>query len=435
MASRRIPRAPNADRPGEPTSGTIPIDQAPAEAAATTEAELAVATSAAPAPQSPAAPAGRGAQVAVRDYVRPAARESPGIIRAHPTSEVASPEAPSAEPVRPAVAPLFSNEGLLQTRTGIGADLKHLLGPAAGAAAAIVGFGTALPHKVGDWWLFSQESRRQPASPKLLALASLLVGLALIVGVLDVFKSIDRASLDSAAGAMTPASSSGGAAGGSRLSTPPASAGSGAETVAGASAAAPSAGSAASARETNPLGPTPAPGATPAPGSTPAPGASTSPGVSMPPAASPDPTPIPTPVSTATPLVTAPPTPMPTATPIPTAAPTPAPTLAPLAVAITQATPPTAHGDDGTFVIESLPGATCTLTAIRTGHGNKYTLEAVAIGASGSSGAVPWGGDHKGTNPPQHAWVAGSYEVKAACRMPAPDGRSANSDPVPVKMP
>jgi hypothetical protein len=104
--------------------------------------------------------------------------------------------------------------------------------------------------------------------------------------------------------------------------------------------------------------------------------------------------------------------------------PTPAPT--PVMFATVQATPPTAHGNDATFVVQSLPSATCTLTARRTGRGSKpITSTSFTIGGDGSSGPFPWG----------NTWAKGLYQVTARCTMPPPDKRSITSVAVSITMP
>ncbi|MFI5259382.1 MAG: hypothetical protein ACHQ01_07230, partial [Candidatus Limnocylindrales bacterium] len=79
-----------------------------------------------------------GPPVTVQGYVRPPARETPGIIRA------------AVEPARPAAEPLFSNEGLLRTRKALRPSWRaRILGAIAAAVASLRAAGTALGHNAG----------------------------------------------------------------------------------------------------------------------------------------------------------------------------------------------------------------------------------------------------------------------------------------------
>jgi hypothetical protein len=136
-------------------------------------------------PPRPAAPL-----AAVQGYVRPPAKDSPGIIRASRDPAAEAVVAAAIEPARPAVAPLFSNEGHLQTRRLPGPDWAALAGaivrPAGRVAARLAARGAVLTGRAADWWSSTEPMRRRPASPRLLALAAAAVVLAVAVGAIGI---------------------------------------------------------------------------------------------------------------------------------------------------------------------------------------------------------------------------------------------------------
>jgi hypothetical protein len=421
--------------------------------------------------------------VTVQGYVRPPAKDVPGLIRA------------AVEPARPAVEPLFSNEGIFRQQKALRPSWKaRILGPVTGVAVALRAAGTAFGHNagirlssleaslgsvpdrvrgsrisngfshfgdtrvfasiasaglavrvgavwigsalavvlrriilgmgrlispqagaagrwVGSGWSRSPDSgeygnprRKRRVSPFWLLVPGCCLLVALAIGTNWVFSAATPASSDAprSIGTTPTPYIAGGAA--SPTSAVRGSAGPGSSTGGGVSAKGfPSAGTSA----------TPSGAPIPTPAKTPKP--------------NPVPSPVPTPIHTPTPVIT----PHPTATLVPTPTPTPV-----MFATIVQATPPAAQGGDATFVVQSLPTATCTLTATGTapGPGNSHTLSNITIGVDGSSGPVQWGGNNN-VYPRRHAWAAGTYQVTATCTMPPPDNRSITSAAVSITMP
>ena len=469
-------------------NGALPTP-ARAETLATTEAEVSATAAPAPTPArgEPTTPTWpTRIPVEVQGYVRAPAKDTLGIIRAHRDEEGETTASASAiEPARPAVEPLFSNEGIFRKQNALEPGWKtRILGPIAGAMATLRAAGTAFGHKAGSrlsfldaspgsvpdrvrgprisngfgnfsdtrvyawlasaaltvrvvavWvgsalatvllpivlglrrlasiptnaanrWLQGSASgslesdesdttrKKRRASPFWLVFVGSGVLLALIIGTNWVFRASTHASSD-VPGFPGTAPTLYVAGGGSESPTSPVLASDGPSTSTGRGVS--GNGSPSPGTSSTPTGaPTDTPGTTPKP--------------------KPVPTPLPTPVHTPTPVITPPPT----ATPVPTPAPT------PVMFATVQATPPTAHGNDATFVVQSLPSATCTLTARRTGRGSKpITSTSFTIGGDGSSGPFPWG----------NTWAKGLYQVTARCTMPPPDKRSITSVAVSITMP
>lgn len=401
MASGQTLRRRHAGRMGQPPTGTpkdgVTIDEsgarassgelptgpveAPAGRTDSCEAEIPAAAFTAWEPAVLGPPPGVPARppVMVHGYVRAPARESPGIIRA------------AVEPTRPAAEPLFSNEGILREQKTLRASWRdRILGPVAGAAVALRAAGAALGHNAGSRLSSGNPRKKRRVSPFWLISASLCVLLALVIGT-NLVSGTATAAWSQAPRSVvtTPMPYVGGSVTGSPTSAVRESTGPTSSTGGGViSNGSPSAGV-----SSTPTGaPTSTFGTTPKPN------------------------PVPTPIHTPAPVITPPPT----TTPVPT------PTATPVMFAtIVQATPPTAHGSDATFVVQSLPTATCTLTATRPGPGGHHTLNNITIGGDGSSGPFAWGG----------TWAKGTYQVTARCQMPSPDHRSITSTAVPITMP
>ncbi len=103
---------------------------------------------------------------------------------------------------------------------------------------------------------------------------------------------------------------------------------------------------------------------------------------------------------------------------------------------VTQVTPlPVSHGDNAYLEIHSLPSAVCGMTSVgngRTRHTSGYP-NSITLGTDGWSGPVEWGGTRVVNGRTYNAWPAGTYTITASCK--APDGRSATSPAISVKLP
>ena len=368
----------------------------------------------------------------------------PGITRAHHEAVEAI-----DEPARP--APLFSNEGIV--RAAQDRPRNPITGAIGGGFDAVLDAGTALGHSLGSHFPGSKTAIESPVlhprtAPRthrrrtvflLACLASILVvGIALGSIILPTPDNSNNGFPHSPGASGNPNDNWNGQVDPNATIDPRANA---SGVVIGDESLAPGATRRPGvvAASPTPSGsfcwymptPSPSPTISGSPSQSPSPSPSSSSSPTLPPT----PSPTPTMIRTACPAArqSRAPTPIPsaTATPSPTAVPTPTPTPEMFAE-VDQPTPPTWAGNDGSFWVASLPGASCRLFMTVGGSVRAQSrLFTITIGGDLDG----WFFASWGANWPSDV-ANETVSVYATCTPPAPDPRpAATSVPVPVVWP